>query len=905
MKTLKKEAALLLIVCAMLLLLPESVHAWEPSDRERTAGLKAGDIQPYRGKLTALFKQKLPAQITKKKLKALLKDRSFMDALIEVQFINKAWGMAEWAKKDPKYLAFVSWVMSKPKLMDKVLLARTPSSMFHRHDNSWSIEARYLDYWKQIYYADSTSREGLYLRLAIACALRPPGTQNQGAGMAKEKSTPLARYKHYREAHARGDLMPSFNGLSIWELTHVVSSGASNEDLAWGREVINNWGPWFRENEGVVGLTSQMKYQGSQIPYNNMGCLLGGGGKCGPRSSFGVFICQAWGIPANGLGQPAHAAVGFRDRNGNWQTAYGRGWNVSKIHDRGRMSGGEWLQRTKERKTSRFGAVEHLRWLAEALGDKSRKNATMAAADSIAKSLQNIIDTIPFDTKPDRKTVLRSFVAPTDVADSYGARVRGFVYPPRTGEYIFGVAADDMADLFLSTDDDPDNRAHIAHLREWAEPGNYRKYPTQQSKRIQLTAGRKYYIEAVHKEQGGGDHLSVSWAAGGASASVIPGSDLSPYPRGEKGTIVREVWKDRAAGPFPDTKLKFREERPIKVGPGVIHVEAEDFDKDTMGGQGGFGAAKVSIQNCYLGGKQVCFPAMIGDLHLGYKIDVPKTGTYMMTGCMAAINWHQKLYVRAFGAMPKAKSAKATHVYNNIPALDGSQLIDDDAHTRWAVNEGRDVASVEVDYGRPIKMSCVMMDERYFNRVSKFNIEYKTGGGWRKILEGTNIGVSYAKKFPQITAQHVRLNLLDGRGNGGPTIWSFNMGTVMDGQAWLASEWTMGRWQVTKPTPIRLVKGPQTIWVIAPFQRGLAMRWFRFTPEGYRASRSVERGHADEVRSGPATSAAAGKLLQAARNYLANNMKSVARKTLEEIMRRFPGSPEAQEAKQLLPRARW
>ena len=247
--------------------------------------------------------------------------------MAERQFIGKVWDQPDlgtYAKADTKNKAFVAWVMSNGRLMDELLLTRTPTDMFNRNDNSWSINAGVLEHWKQIYYAYPESRQGLYLRLAIACALRPPGTGNQGAGNSKEPGTPLARFAHYLKAHKNKELVPSFNTLSAWELTHVVSAGASDADLAWGRAVLRTWNPDYIKGENVVALASQMQYQHSQIPYNNMSCLLAGGGLCGPRSSFGVFICQAFGIPATGVAQPAHAATAYRDRDGNWQVALGR-----------------------------------------------------------------------------------------------------------------------------------------------------------------------------------------------------------------------------------------------------------------------------------------------------------------------------------------------------------------------------------------------------------------------------------------------------------------------------------------------------------------------------------------------------------------------------------------------------
>jgi hypothetical protein len=151
--------------------------------------------------------------------------------------------------------------------------------------------------------------------------------------------------------------------------------------------------------------------------------------------------------------------------------------------------------------------------------------------------------------------------------------------------------------------------------------------------------------------------------------------------------------------------------------------------------------------------------------------------------------------------------------------------------TRWAVNEGTDETWLELDLGRPTTISTVMIDERTWNRVSKFLVEYKVGNDWKTIFEGTNIGIGYHKSFNPVTAQHVRLRTLDCRDAGGPTIWEFNVGTVNDGNVWINTDWTKGMWQTTKPVEIRLVQGPQTLWFCAPYQRGISFKWFELKPK--------------------------------------------------------------------------
>jgi len=179
---------------------------------------------------------------------------------------------------------------------------------------------------------------------------------------------------------------------------------------------------------------------------------------------------------------------------------------------------------------------------------------------------------VRLEVAADKKTVLRVFDSPREIGDRYSACVRGFVYPPKSGEYLFAISGDDMTKLFLSSDASPANKVLIAHTDEWAEPGNFEKFPSQKSKSIRLEGGTKYYIEAAHRESTGGDHLSVGWAGPGESAvAIIAGKDLSPFPAGNKGTIHHEVWLDPVAP-------------PIKGTPAIAITSANDPTKPVPGG---------------------------------------------------------------------------------------------------------------------------------------------------------------------------------------------------------------------------------------------------------------------------------------------------------------------------------
>jgi hypothetical protein len=359
---------------AVLLALAPCSQAWEPDAKTRDAALQSGSFDAYMANLGKWVSDKVPTatpEITAKSIGALLNKPEFLNAVIERRFLMRAGGnpnLAAWGNANPKNREFLNWVMSDAALMDEAMLARTPTEEFAKLDDSWGIDSAAMENWKNIYLADPASRKGLYLRLAIACVLRPPGSANIGVGQAAEQSSVFDRYMYFRKAHAAGELMPSFDTLTIWEMTHVVSASVSNADLDWGREALNTWKPSFRQNEEVVAMVGQVWYRDPNgVPYKDMSCVMAAGGKCGPRSSFGVFINQAFGIPATGVGQPAHAAVTYRGKDGEWHMALGRGFNVSKIFDRYKMTGDEFLASVKLRNSPKFALNEHLRWLAATL----------------------------------------------------------------------------------------------------------------------------------------------------------------------------------------------------------------------------------------------------------------------------------------------------------------------------------------------------------------------------------------------------------------------------------------------------------------------------------------------------------------------------------------------------------
>jgi hypothetical protein len=79
-------------------------------------------------------------------------------------------------------------------------------------------------------------------------------------------------------------------------------------------------------------------------------------------------------------------------------------------------------------------------------------------------------------------------------------------------------------------DDLPLKKRLIASCPSAAGFRDWNRFPSCKSAPVLLTAGKRYYIEALHKEGNGSDHLSVGWTLPDATEErPIPGSRLSPW----------------------------------------------------------------------------------------------------------------------------------------------------------------------------------------------------------------------------------------------------------------------------------------------------------------------------------------------------------------------------------------
>jgi alpha-L-fucosidase len=124
------------------------------------------------------------------------------------------------------------------------------------------------------------------------------------------------------------------------------------------------------------------------------------------------------------------------------------------------------------------------------------------------------------------------------------------------------------------------------------------------------------------------------------------------------------------------------------------------------------------------------------------------------------------------GSLTFGKQASVSNVFQKSSHYGPGMALDDNPETRWATDAGTHTAWLAVDLGRPETFSRVAISEAY-DRVRRFELQYKTGQTWKPFARGTTLGEKYAAQFDPVTAQHVRLNILEA--TEGPTLWEFQL----------------------------------------------------------------------------------------------------------------------------------
>ena len=152
--------------------------------------------------------------------------------------------------------------------------------------------------------------------------------------------------------------------------------------------------------------------------------------------------------------------------------------------------------------------------------------------DISGTSIDDLTGAAAYPDAPDVEEVITNgFQSPSDQGSDFGQRFSGHFVAPQTGDYTFYIASDDSSSLRLSTDTTAANAVEIASVSGYTGSTDWDKYSSQQSSPVSLQSGEAYFIEALHKEGSGGDHLTVR--------VVLPdATDLAPIPVDHLATPV-------------------------------------------------------------------------------------------------------------------------------------------------------------------------------------------------------------------------------------------------------------------------------------------------------------------------------------------------------------------------------
>lgn len=180
-------------------------------------------------------------------------------------------------------------------------------------------------------------------------------------------------------------------------------------------------------------------------------------------------------------------------------------------------------------------------------------------------------------TQPEADGLLHidNFATPTDFAEGYGSRVRGYVVPPVSGDYTFYLSSDDRGELWLDFRGEPER---LAYVDGWTSPEEWDKYASQRSVNVRLEAGRRYYVEVLHVDEWRGDHVAVAWEGPGISRAVIDSAYLEPYAAGAQPLDSDGDGVADADDAFPSDAAEWAD----NDGDGVGDNEDTDDDNDGM-----------------------------------------------------------------------------------------------------------------------------------------------------------------------------------------------------------------------------------------------------------------------------------------------------------------------------------
>jgi hypothetical protein len=166
---------------------------------------------------------------------------------------------------------------------------------------------------------------------------------------------------------------------------------------------------------------------------------------------------------------------------------------------------------------------------------------------------------------PDKQEIIDDLdMPPVNNGDSFGQTMSAILKPKESGVYIFAIIGDDGTQLSL-------NGEVIAYKSSWGAYQNWSGAGMSQS--ILLKAGEIYPIEAILKEWGGAEHISVGWKkVDEESFKTIPADQL----------FIEQLNSDNVKPIFTPHLTSYTIKSANGIGDKVLATVANDSQGDNL-----------------------------------------------------------------------------------------------------------------------------------------------------------------------------------------------------------------------------------------------------------------------------------------------------------------------------------
>ena len=113
-----------------------------------------------------------------------------------------------------------------------------------------------------------------------------------------------------------------------------------------------------------------------------------------------------------------------------------------------------------------------------------------------------------------------------------------------------------------------------------------------------------------------------------------------------------------------------------------------------------------------------------------------------------------------------AAGAAATASATRGPGFEAAKALDGDTDTCWMPPDWTTEAELTITPTGTKTFNVIMFQEQirdFGQRIAKFAVDVQTGGKWQQVAEGQTVGYKRICRFPEVTAEKVRIRILDSR----------------------------------------------------------------------------------------------------------------------------------------------